>query len=408
MAADPTRGVARTRSTRLLIWPVTILVLAGTLVGAAGTSAVTNPNPAATAVFRLSGGDVAAARGLARYGYVVLNAWNADRIPRLKKRNPGIQVLVYKDMASTRGYAVRGRIDDPLLPTGVGFAYADSRHPEWFLEDTAGKRVEWSGYSSHWWMDVGDSGYQQAWLDNVAAELRAKGWDGVAIDNAMADPSHYLGERTLARYPTRSDYQAATRSFLARVGPSLVARGFLVLPNISDADPDTWNDWIQFTSGGILEHWTKWSGAAAGSGYIDGASWLRHARLMTDTQAQGKVFLANTGSTSMADTRTMRYARASFLLWWNGGPSALSFSVAAADPWSPEWTTDVGVPAAPAYEVGGAWRRDYSAGTVLANPRTITVTVDLGAAYLTPDGASSTQVTLEPTSGLVLRTAPPG
>jgi len=362
----------------------------------------------ATAIFRLSGGDLAAAGGLSRYGYVTLNAWNWDRIAQLKAENPGIKVLVYKDMASTRSYAVSGGVDDALLPTGVGYAYADQTHPEWFLGDTNGSRLEWGSYGGHWWMDIGDPAYQQAWLDNVAAELAAKGWDGVVIDNAMADPQWYLGGRTLAKYPTRSDYQAATRSFLASVGPGLKARGLLVLPNISDASPGIWSDWIQYTSGGNFEHWTKWSGAAAGTGYIDGDYWQMHGDMMRATQAQGKIFLANTTSTSTSDVRSMRFARASFLLFWNGGPSALSFSVPSQDPWSSEWTADIGTPLADAYQVtnSSAWRRDYTGGTTLANPsKTQAATINLGATFLAPDGAQVTQVTLEPTSGIVLRSA---
>ena len=42
-------------------------------------------------------------------------------------------------------------------------------HPEWFLLDTAGKRIQSCSWSSLWLMDVGSATYQQAWLDNVAS-----------------------------------------------------------------------------------------------------------------------------------------------------------------------------------------------------------------------------------------------
>jgi len=391
---------------RLLVWPITLLAVVASLAAAATARAATNP--AATAIFRLSGGDVAAASGMSRYGYVTLNAWNADRIAELKAENPGIKVLVYKDMASTRSYAVHDGVDDALLPTGIGYAYASNQHPEWFLTDTTGSPMEWGSYGGHWWMDIGDPAYQQKWLDNVAAELRAQGWDGVVIDNAMADPQWYLAGRTIAKYPTKDEYRDATRSFLARVGPGLTSRGFLVLPNISDPTTSLWNDWIQFTSGANFEHWTKWSGAAAGSGYIDGDYWLMHADMLKATQDQGKIFLANTTSTTTTDTHTMRYARASFLLWWNGGPSALAFSVNATDPWSPEWTIDIGQPAGPAYQTNGTWRRDYTGGTVIANPsKTTSSTTTLETTYQTPEGTSTTQITLQPTSGIILRSVAP-
>jgi hypothetical protein len=373
-----------------------LAVFPASLLGAPGIGSI-----------RLCGNDPQAAGGLHRYGYVVLNAWEHGRIAALKALNPGIKVLVYKDMASTRSYAASGGVDDALLPTGVGYAFAEREHPEWFLADTTGARMEWP-YSGHWWMDVGSPSYQRAWLEQVEDELEVRGWDGVVIDNAMADPSHYTAGRTIAKYPTASAYQAATRSFLAGIGPALKSAGFLVIPNISDPTPSLWSSWISLTSGGTFEHWTKWSGAASGTGYIDGKSWLMHAELFTATQGQGKIFIANTGSSSNTDVRTMRYSRASFLLWWNGGASALVYNVCNQDPWASEWTADIGAPAGSAYQVGTSWRREFSGGTVVVNPlKTSSATVSLGRPYLTPDGTTVTSVTLAPTSGLVLRSVPP-
>ena len=93
----------------------------------------------------------------------------------------------------------------------------------------------------------------------------------------------------------------------------------------------------------------------------------------------------------------MRYARASFLADWDGGPSALAFEPTtpeAQDPYNTVWTKDLGSPLAPRYKVGLAWRRDFTGGVVVVNPSTSQQTVALGGTYITLDGSQVTSVTL--------------
>src|SRR5687768_14935336 len=170
---------------------IAIVTIAGTIVTFASPAAAATTAPGGVGLLALRNGDLDATNA-SRYGVVVMNAWEAHRIPALKAANPGIKVLVYKDMSSTRSYAVRNGVDDAKLPTGVGYAFAERTNPGWFLTDAAGARIEWTGYSGHWWMNVGDVSYQNAWLANVSAELASGGWDGVLIDNAMRSMQWYL------------------------------------------------------------------------------------------------------------------------------------------------------------------------------------------------------------------------
>jgi hypothetical protein len=95
----------------------------------------------------------------------------------------------------------------------------------------------------------------------------------------------------------------------------------------------------------------------------------------------------------------MRWGRASFLLGWNGGRAGF-----VGGNWHPEWTIGIGTPSGPRYQVGTAWRRDFTGGTALANiSDRQTQTVSLGASYLLADGSPVNSVTLPPLSGLVLR-----
>jgi hypothetical protein len=382
-----------------------IALTAGSSAGPRSASAA-DSRAAAIGVLRICTNCASTGGDLSRYGYVILHAWESSRIPDLKAKNPGIKVLVYKDMAATYSYACHAGADDALLPAGVGYCASDGAHPDWFLSDTTGQRVQFCDYSGLWQMDVGNAAYQDAWLASVAGELKQRGWDGVVIDDTNNTEKYHLCGRTLAKYPTASAYEAATRSFLAKVGPALTGQGRLVLPNINfDCWEACFSSFIQYTSGAVREWWTKNGTDAAGQ--YSGDNWNWSNGFLRLAQQQGKTFIAITYG-PQSDARSQRYARASFLLDWNGGASALIFEAVpeATDPWSPEWTQDVGTPRGARYAVGGAWRRDYSGGTVLVNPSaSAAVRVDLGASYLTAAGAAVQSVTLDPMSGVILRNA---
>ncbi len=340
---------------------------------------------------------------VARYRYAILQAWEYRQIRAIKHRSPGTKVLVYKDIASTRDDARRADV----LPTGVSYAYANRRHPEWFLRDTQGRRVSWSDWPHAWQMDVGSRSYQRAWKHNVAAELRRRGWDGVFLDNVAASMQYpsYLNGRVLARYPRPSDYQRATYRFLRSVGPALRRRHLLVLGNINDARPKVWRRWVSYLSGASKEWWTK-SAPGLGAGALSGAGWDYQMHLLEQAQARGKAFVAIAYGQA-DDVAAMQYARASFLLFARGSRSALTFSTGCgAEPAAADWRQDLGAPEGGASRVGAVWRRTFVGGMAVVNPTAdLSVTLPLGGSYLDPSGAPVTSVVLPPHSGLVLRRA---
>lgn len=341
------------------------------------------------------------------YRYVVLHGWQSNLIPQLKAANPNLKVLAYKNMSASYAYACKDGLDN-LYPAGVGYCDANAHHPGWFLTDTTGARIEFCDYKGLWQMDVGNPEYQAAWEANVAADLRARGFDGVEVDDTNWTQQYHLCGRTIAKYPGNGDYGAATRSFLARVGPALKSKGFLVLPNIalpySSSNYETWRDWISFTSGAIQEHFSKW-GSGTTQQFGD-ADWKWRQGFLPLTQNAGKIFLGITYA-PMSDVRSMVYARANFLLDWDGGPSALIFEPSnpeQQDPYSATWTQDIGSPLAPRSQVGVAWRRKYSAGTVVVNPSaSVTQSVALGSPFIAADGSTVTSVSLAPMTAAILR-----
>jgi hypothetical protein len=202
---------------------------------------------------------------------------------------------------------------------------------------------------------------------------------------------------------------------LSRMGPALTSGGFLVIPNLYTpwmADYDslaTWKDWIQFTSGAAQEFFTKWG--TTNSGWFAGSDWTYRQSFQAATEDAGKIFLGITYAPK-ADARSMQYARANFLLFEGASSkSALIYEASdpeAQDPFSAQWTGDVGSPSGPRFQVGAAWRRNFSGGTVLVNPSTSTVTVDLGQPYVDANGTTTSSVSLAPTTGAVLTTAAGG
>jgi hypothetical protein len=373
-------------------------VCAGLLVAAAAVPAAGATSD--VAALRICG-TVAPFRAGLGYRYVILQPSEYRRIRAIKRRFPGVKVLAYKDMASTR----QGARPADALPAGVDYAWANRRHREWFLKDRSGRRLAWSAWPDHWQMDVGNPSYQRTWEDNVARELRQRHWDGVFVDGIAQTMQHpgYLAGRVLAKYPGKDDYARATTSFLRRVGPDLQHQHLLVVGNVNDADGAQWEQWLGFLSGVSKEWWTNVG--TGPRGFLTGSDWRFQTRLLEKAQAHGKIFVAITYGRAV-DAAAMAYARASFLLFADGGRSAFVYSNGCSgEPAAAVWRADLGPPQGKAAVSGWVWRRKLRHGLVLVNTSpTAVVKVDLDATYLA-GGRRVTSVRLRPHTAALLRTS---
>lgn len=344
-----------------------------------------------------------------RRKYVMLNAWQGDLARQLKAINPSLLVFCYKDASSTRSY-------DPnpnaiLLPAGVSYQWANANRPDWFLKDSAGNRFEYSGYSGHWQMDVGNPHYQAMWADNVA-KVKTLGFDGVLIDNLLWTPDTYHSGVVPAKYPVKEAFQQAYVSFLSNTRSKLAAAGLKTIGNLSDARKHTggWNRYMASLDGGWDEWWLTFDDTNVLPEYTEG--WRRVVREVLDNEAAGKLTLVqphfSTGSTG---TKAYRYALASYLCVAGKLSAFTECNVrdgyGLPTQWRPEYDWDLGEPvkyyewAAP-----NVFKRQFIKGMVVVNANPTSsgpVTVQLGGSYLNEGGASVTSVSLPGTSGTILR-----
>ncbi|MDQ1703851.1 MAG: hypothetical protein QOF18_217 [Frankiaceae bacterium] len=379
------------------------------LVGAASSVAHAASSPQSTVGLLAYNNTNLHATDPAHYSVVIINADQYAEIPAIRAASPGVKILVYKNVAMAETYDVSNGVDNPFLPTGVGYAWAKAQHPGWFLKDTNGNMVEWADYPQRWWLDMGDASYQNTWAANVIAEVKNYGLDGVMMDDVdMHTGGHLASGTTLAKYPTDAAYARANESFLANVGPQLHAAGVLGVANIAFRWNPNWEapykQWLTEVDGVLMEFWMKPGQDSTFARFGDN-DWTYQMQQAADVLAAGKMFLPLTYG-AMSDATTQAYARASFLLAWDGGRSSDVWvpSTNGQDPWSPEVSAAVGAPTGSSHQLAsGVWQRSFTGGVVLVNSsQSATRTVSLGGSFVTAAGRTVTSLSMAPMTGAVL------
>jgi hypothetical protein len=334
----------------------------------------------------------------ARSNVVVLQEWEKAKLHSLKAANPAMKVLMYKNLSSMLAASPNGNAG-----TGVTTQEAAS-HPEWYLTSTStGTKFNFWGYDYLWAADIGDRSYQDQWLANVKAKLKADSWDGVFVDDTNPTMRYHYDPEQVAEYPTDAAYAAATGRALSVIGPALKAQGKLVIPNFG-----AWRDyrtavssWLPYVSGGMEEQFTKWGNDPA-TGYLTGADWDRQLALLKETQAAGKYALVVSHSTSK-DANAARYGWATTLL---AGTGKAFFSLAenyAGESWFPEYDYDLGKAVGVEQKFSnGVHKRVFEHGIVLVNPTTGSAPVSFGSRYRGSGISLSSSTTMAPHTGLIL------
>jgi hypothetical protein len=226
------------------------------------------------------------------------------------------------------------------------------------------------------------------------------------------------------QFANQAAWQAAMISFVQAVYPALKQAGLLVAAEVfgwndsggasnndGTADAAFWSQIAPYLDALFCEYFEQNPGNLAVSyNSVDGdwtGNWGGWLNLIDVAQNAGRSFWGLNYATGDAatDARLRVYGKASFLLKWNGTRHGAYFwDPRPNDPWAADWTMDIGTPSGAMYPVGmGAFRRDYSGGTVVVNPTLGTQAIDLGGTYRAYDGTAVTSVTLGATSAAIFR-----
>jgi hypothetical protein len=335
-----------------------------------------------------------------RYGVVILNSWDGALATRLKQRDPSVLVLMYQCLASTRS-------SDSASNRSGGVLYS-AASPAWFATDTSGNRIAWNPYPGHWQMAVWNTGYQQAWVNNVVASVTSAPWDGVLADNDMSTLEWYTSA-LLAGSPTRastdSRLRAGFQALIDRAGAALQARGKLLVPNISDARLYSGRWAAHSRYGGAMEENFAHFGESATDGWVGdwgGDGWMAQ----TDEMRSPGISLAITRA-QPTDRRTLLYGFASVLVrgdadaYWM--PSTEPGAGYSTLPSIPEMDWPLGSAGTPVRLSSGAWTRSYRSAWVAVNPTQTTVSVSPPATARLANGSPAGRQTLGPYSAVILR-----
>jgi hypothetical protein len=344
------------------------------------------------------------AGGYGRYDYLIVGYGDLRAASVRSARS-----LIYKGAADV---TESSNADPGRAMSGVSQKEAAAHG--WLLKDAGGNALQIG--AADWVGDVGSAGFQARWAKNVSRYLLAHHLGGVFIDNVVCSATGLAHGRASAKYPTDRAWADAQASFIAYVGHALKAKGLYVAVNAYCGGPDNGNGddawWARLApnvSALMVEDFEQ-NPNDESQLYFDApaASWMGNWRgrlnVIKVAQRMGKDALALTWG-DRGDTAKMTYARASFLLVWNGRGGAFIYNTRdGSDPWNPAWTASIGTPVGAMKQVGPAFVRPYSGGYVVVNPSQAAATVSVPAGLKTFSGAAAgSSVSLAPTTAAIFR-----
>jgi hypothetical protein len=252
------------------------------------------------------------------------------------------------------------------------FCQISESHPDWFLLDGKGHRIQGSGHN--YYMDPGNEGFRRFWLERAREMQESYGWDGIFLDNVEASRAKILDDGNPAKYPDDKSYQEAVYGFLEYIRQNYFQpHGKPMYGNIVSVNDDAVREhYLQQLDGVMLESFaTDWS-----NGYREHDDWEQQLNLADWVLSQGKtIILVSQGDEKDHDRQ--KFAFASYLLVADGNAV---FRYANSDSYREVWLydnykLDLGTALGNRYKKQGAWRRDFSNGYVTVNPKTHTAEI---------------------------------
>jgi hypothetical protein len=329
-----------------------------------------------------------------RYDVVIAAQRYYPFLSAMKKTKPGIVVALYH-----KGTSVYGS----------DFTMIKSKHPDWLLHTKSGALLK-SSYGTYL-IDPGNSGVR-SWEAAYAKQSQSQGWTGVYLDSmGLYGFSGFTGTpinpRTHSAYTTAQwikDEEGLAAAVRSAISVPLIINGLRTGPGyFKDTSP-----LVSGIDGGEFEGCFRDANAKI-TNYPSTSSWLSQVKALEDVQSKGRTALCWTktwtSATSSQISSWHTFALASFMLA-NQGSEEFFFSGHKSDngnSWYGDDKFAVGSPSGSLKSTsGGAYYRAYSKGMVVVNPTGGSLSVPLGAVYVTTSGARVSTVKLSAHTGMIL------
>lgn len=316
----------------------------------------------------------------------------AKSLPNLKKLNPSLKILIYKDIMARSP----GSDDWDMVNT----------HEDWFLHDINGNRLV-NKYFGWYAMDVGNLG----WRNYLASWVNDKLVNNPSVDGVMTDDTwedFFAGSGgynpwtvPLADVPVsiKTSWHSNMIATLSLIKQTIGAK--LLIPNTTDN-----YDYVNVGDGKVYEgfiHPDWWPSSQIAT------DWDSEAETLKFLSQQGKYVLAISGTTTTDPAvlhDTLMYCWASYLLGNSGPNAAFAFNnIYSADGsrgYYPEFAVSLGFAINDYYQFQSVYSRDFSVGKVLVNPSPSSYTITFSHPYKTVDGQTISSITLDAYSGMIL------
>jgi Hypothetical glycosyl hydrolase family 15 len=343
-----------------------------------------------------------------RYAHIVVQ-WYMTRDPtcgmtQWRLRYPHARILAYQNF----GAMVAGPHSDSR-PSSLVTQEDAAIHERWWLHNSSGRRITFGDHSYLAAANIGDSGWQRKARSHVA-RIKADGYDGIMLDDVNTRPGHGFKAAEAnhsVEYGTDTAYGDAAKAAIAALGPYIKGQGLLAVANVG-MDPWIAEQYSRFTpmlanlSGVFREFWMAWNRSSMP---FTGEVWSWTLRVQADTEAAGRIFLANSYPLApRSDIRSIRYGQASFWIGWDGAEaSGFGYNSGLGRDSYRQYGRVLGAPTGGKQAVGVGWLRRYAAGVAVVNPDpSVSQTFSLGGTYVDQDGVRRSTVTLSPATGMVL------
>jgi hypothetical protein len=265
----------------------------------------------------------------------------------------------------------------------------------WFLHKSSGQRLILDGW---YYMNPASQG----WRDYMVGKVRRyfpffhDALQGIFLDDTWNTAANPRGQGCVESI-CQSDqaWHDATLADLQAIKAALPAGKTLSM------NSDNTGDYSGPMSGYMIEFWANgWCGTC----YLSQSEQEQRMNDVDAAVAAGKSVIL-VGQGSAAQLESMRYSHALYLML--AGPSV---SYRYGEDYNgfldfPEFHWDLGAPSGPRFKPAPTvFERDFAGGKALANmSASSSVTINLGASYLLPNGSTATSVTLGPHRGMTLR-----